>query len=51
MPQMMPLNWLTLMLMFIAMFIILISINYYSFIYNNKTTLMNKKSIQINWKW
>nr|AXS66243.1 ATP synthase F0 subunit 8 [Tenebrionoidea sp. 2 KM-2017] len=52
MPQMAPLNWLTLMIYFILIFILFNSINYFSFLYNPASkSLSSKKSIQLNWKW
>nr|AXS66483.1 ATP synthase F0 subunit 8 [Tenebrionoidea sp. 7 KM-2017] len=50
MPQMMPLNWLTLMFMFIMIFYLFNCINYFSFIYSQKN-FFNKKKISWNWKW
>nr|YP_009000480.1 ATP synthase F0 subunit 8 [Eubasilissa regina]AHF21721.1 ATP synthase F0 subunit 8 [Eubasilissa regina] len=51
MPQMMPLNWLFLFLMFIMFLILFLIMNY--FIYNpnlssSKISIIQKK---INWKW
>nr|AHC32042.1 ATP synthase F0 subunit 8 [Eubasilissa regina] len=51
MPQMMPLNWLFLFIMFIAFLILFLIMNY--FIYNpnlssSKISITQKK---INWKW
>nr|QNV11729.1 ATP synthase F0 subunit 8 [Hydropsyche fulvipes] len=54
MPQMMPLNWLLLMLMFMIMFMFSLSFFYYikSFISINKLNLNNSKiSSKINWSW
>nr|ALO76173.1 ATP synthase F0 subunit 8 [Mylabris sp. MYL01] len=51
MPQMAPLNWLTLMMFFITIFIILNSFNFYNFSYqkkNSKTSLSS--TLKINWK-
>nr|QWZ46378.1 ATP synthase F0 subunit 8 [Philolithus actuosus]QWZ46391.1 ATP synthase F0 subunit 8 [Philolithus actuosus] len=52
MPQMAPLNWLTLMLFFISVFLTFNIMNYYSFNYNIpvKKTISIKK-FKINWKW
>nr|AOY39788.1 ATP synthase F0 subunit 8 [Hylastes ater] len=53
MPQMSPMSWLTLFFYFNFLFIIMMIINYYSFMYtphylNSKIfTSINKK----NWKW
>nr|YP_009434154.1 ATP synthase F0 subunit 8 [Mylabris aulica]APB02820.1 ATP synthase F0 subunit 8 [Mylabris aulica] len=52
MPQMAPLNWLSLMIYFILVFLILNSMNFYTFIYPSKTSKTSGKSlIKINWKW
>nr|WGL40321.1 ATP synthase F0 subunit 8 [Tomicus brevipilosus] len=52
MPQMAPMNWLVLFIMFILLFILTMIINYFSFYYypskTNKNFLDNKN---INWKW
>nr|AWN56412.1 ATP synthase F0 subunit 8 [Strongygaster brasiliensis] len=57
MPQMAPIGWLSLFIIFIILFMIFNMMNYYSFIYSmpkpksmnliNKTNLMNS----LNWKW
>nr|YP_009353584.1 ATP synthase F0 subunit 8 [Curculio davidi]AQX92155.1 ATP synthase F0 subunit 8 [Curculio davidi] len=52
MPQMAPMSWLTLYFIFIMIFVLMIIMNYYSFLYstnNNFTKKTNKKLI--NWKW
>nr|QXX99461.1 ATP synthase F0 subunit 8 [Tribolium castaneum] len=52
MPQMAPLNWLVLMIIFINIMIMFNMTNYYSFIYpvqKFKKTELNKTTI--NWKW
>nr|YP_010728544.1 ATP synthase F0 subunit 8 [Helota thoracica]WEA76630.1 ATP synthase subunit 8 [Helota thoracica] len=51
MPQMMPLNWVTLFIFFSMTLIITNSINYYSFMYNIKKFKTFKKKINLNWKW
>nr|AXS64965.1 ATP synthase F0 subunit 8 [Coleoptera sp. 6 KM-2017] len=51
MPQMAPLNWLTLMFYFIMIFMLFNSMNYFSFMYNSKTFKKDKKKINLNWKW
>nr|AXS66603.1 ATP synthase F0 subunit 8 [Tenebrionoidea sp. 22 KM-2017] len=53
MPQMSPLNWLTLMFFFIMIFIMLKSLNYFSFLYQYKPSSksLNKKFLLNNWKW
>nr|AYR05301.1 ATP synthase F0 subunit 8 [Coleoptera sp. ACP-2013] len=53
MPQMAPMSWLTLYILFILMFMLMIILNYYTFMYspknNNKYNKKNK--IILNWKW
>nr|YP_009441815.1 ATP synthase F0 subunit 8 [Simianus niponicus]AOY39451.1 ATP synthase F0 subunit 8 [Simianus niponicus] len=50
MPQMAPMNWLTLFLFFISIYIIFNSFNYFSLKYN--TQLYSKKmKLLFNWKW
>nr|ARH53951.1 ATP synthase F0 subunit 8 [Nacerdes carniolica] len=51
MPQMAPLNWLTLMLYFIFIFLLFNFMNYYSFLYLNKSLFNKKMIIKFNWKW
>nr|AYQ19053.1 ATP synthase F0 subunit 8 [Galerucinae sp. 1 ACP-2013] len=51
MPQMMPLNWLSLMIFFISMFYLFNNMNYYSFLYKTKKDKTNKLSLKYNWKW
>nr|QWZ46352.1 ATP synthase F0 subunit 8 [Pelecyphorus contortus] len=52
MPQMAPLNWLTLMIFFIMVFSMFNIMNYYSFTYmiEPKKHKMMKK-FKMNWKW
>nr|QWZ46339.1 ATP synthase F0 subunit 8 [Machla setosa] len=52
MPQMAPLNWLTLFTFFIFLFLMFNVTNYYLFNYKS-TPLKTKKPKQnpINWKW
>nr|QWZ46417.1 ATP synthase F0 subunit 8 [Stenomorpha consobrina] len=52
MPQMAPLSWLTLMMFFIMLFLMLNIMNYFSFthiIKPKKTSSISK--FKINWKW
>nr|YP_009745935.1 ATP synthase F0 subunit 8 [Trichosia lengersdorfi]QIH95793.1 ATP synthase F0 subunit 8 [Trichosia lengersdorfi] len=52
MPQMAPINWLSLFFIFSIIFIILNIFNYFTFILNktkNKNFKNNKLSM--NWKW
>nr|YP_010362074.1 ATP synthase F0 subunit 8 [Agriotes fuscicollis]UNQ87634.1 ATP synthase F0 subunit 8 [Agriotes fuscicollis] len=51
MPQMAPLSWLNLFILFILMFLILSTMNYFSFSYSIKSSLSSKKVSLINWKW
>nr|QLY90087.1 ATP synthase F0 subunit 8 [Ylodes simulans] len=52
MPQMMPLNWLMLYLMFIIIFLLFIMIIYYLFSPSIPHKLSYKqKSLILNWKW
>nr|URX52997.1 ATP synthase F0 subunit 8 [Glyptotermes sp. 8 AB-2022a]URX53010.1 ATP synthase F0 subunit 8 [Glyptotermes sp. 8 AB-2022a] len=52
MPQMMPLSWITLFIMFSTALIIFSTMNYYSYIPKTKTTKMNKIiTKKLNWKW
>nr|UFP05753.1 ATP synthase F0 subunit 8 [Hycleus scutellatus] len=51
MPQMAPLNWLSLLFFFITIFILLNSLNYYTFLYQEKPKTLNQKySHKTNWK-
>nr|YP_009492420.1 ATP synthase F0 subunit 8 [Dorysthenes paradoxus]AWI69837.1 ATP synthase F0 subunit 8 [Dorysthenes paradoxus] len=51
MPQMSPLNWLSLFMFFIAMFIVFNSMNYFSFTYPVKKLDTKKMKSKFNWKW
>nr|ARH54523.1 ATP synthase F0 subunit 8 [Ocypus ophthalmicus] len=51
MPQMAPMNWLMLFILFTIIFLMVNCINYFSFFYSNKTSNLIKKNNQINWKW
>nr|ALO70841.1 ATP synthase F0 subunit 8 [Philonthus fimetarius] len=51
MPQMAPLNWLSLFILFTMIFIIFNSMNYFSFKYSFKKSNFSKKINKINWKW
>nr|YP_009995405.1 ATP synthase F0 subunit 8 [Ochthebius lividipennis]QNP09821.1 ATP synthase F0 subunit 8 [Ochthebius lividipennis] len=52
MPQMAPMNWLMLFIMFTLIFILFNSMNYFSFKYNNSDKkIMTKNMIKLNWKW
>nr|AYW52145.1 ATP synthase F0 subunit 8 [Lamiinae sp. 2 ACP-2013] len=51
MPQMAPLNWLSLFLLFLLIFMIFNIMNYYIFFYNMKTFKKIKAKLNYNWKW
>nr|AYN50438.1 ATP synthase F0 subunit 8 [Dichotrachelus manueli] len=51
MPQMSPINWLTLYFLFLIIFMMFIILNFYSFLYKPSTFLKNKHKIKMNWKW
>nr|ALO77459.1 ATP synthase F0 subunit 8 [Gyrinidae sp. GENSP01] len=53
MPQMAPMNWLFLYMLFTAIFFMFNFMNYYIFIINNKTNNSTNKNITkfMNWKW
>nr|YP_010952384.1 ATP synthase F0 subunit 8 [Pseudabris przewalskyi]WMQ52478.1 ATP synthase F0 subunit 8 [Pseudabris przewalskyi] len=52
MPQMAPLNWLSLMIYFIVIFITLASLNFFAFPYTMKLKeTPSKLSLQTIWKW
>nr|ARH53704.1 ATP synthase F0 subunit 8 [Anostirus castaneus] len=51
MPQMAPLSWINLFIMFITIFMIMNALNYFSFKYENTTSKTSPKTKKINWKW
>nr|APX39245.1 ATP synthase F0 subunit 8 [Aphthona sp. nwb_00407] len=51
MPQMMPLNWLTLMFFFILIFYLFNNLNYFIFTYKFKKDNFSKNKFFFNWKW
>nr|QZL38951.1 ATP synthase F0 subunit 8 [Lixus subtilis] len=51
MPQMAPLNWLTLYILFTLLFLIMVIMNYYNFIYTPKMKMIESMKKTINWKW
>nr|YP_010838218.1 ATP synthase F0 subunit 8 [Sternocampsus coriaceus]WGF20845.1 ATP synthase F0 subunit 8 [Sternocampsus coriaceus] len=51
MPQMAPLSWLNLFIMFIIIFLMLNTLNYFSFNYYPKTSKTTPKLLSTNWKW
>nr|ALO77423.1 ATP synthase F0 subunit 8 [Attagenus hottentotus] len=51
MPQMAPMNWIMLFTFFSIMFLIINSMNYFSFSIMPKKLMNQKSKIKINWKW
>nr|YP_010163968.1 ATP synthase F0 subunit 8 [Acanthopsyche nigraplaga]QRK25806.1 ATP synthase F0 subunit 8 [Acanthopsyche nigraplaga] len=54
MPQMMPINWILMLLFFISIFLIFLILNYYNFSYNSpkKNSMKNFYNMNNkNWKW
>nr|YP_009338130.1 ATP synthase F0 subunit 8 [Trichodes sinae]ANG08440.1 ATP synthase F0 subunit 8 [Trichodes sinae] len=52
MPQMSPLNWISLFLSFSLIFLLINSYNYYFINYSfNKKITKTSSLIKINWKW
>uniref|UniRef100_A0AAU7E565 ATP synthase complex subunit 8 n=1 Tax=Unilepidotricha sp. 1 SJR-2024a TaxID=3158271 RepID=A0AAU7E565_9NEOP len=52
MPQMMPINWIFLFIIFILTYLIMNMLNYYTFnLSPKKSSLNNFKYPQMNWKW
>nr|ALO70763.1 ATP synthase F0 subunit 8 [Neophonus bruchi] len=51
MPQMAPMNWLMLFFMFTLIFLLLNSINYFSYKYNINLKNKNFYKNMILWKW
>nr|AML26533.1 ATP synthase F0 subunit 8 [Staphylinidae sp. BMNH 1274696] len=51
MPQMAPMNWLSLFIMFIVVFMLFNSLNYFCFLYSPKSLSSNIKNFKMNWKW
>nr|YP_009776026.1 ATP synthase F0 subunit 8 [Aulacophora indica]QAY81967.1 ATP synthase F0 subunit 8 [Aulacophora indica]QJA26351.1 ATP synthase F0 subunit 8 [Aulacophora indica]QRI59116.1 ATP synthase F0 subunit 8 [Aulacophora indica] len=51
MPQMMPLNWLTLMLMFILIFYLFNNLIYFNFTNKPKLMKIKKNILKYSWKW
>nr|AGZ19423.1 ATP synthase F0 subunit 8 [Polyphylla laticollis mandshurica] len=51
MPQMAPLNWLSLFFLFVWVLLLFNSINYFSINYYPMTYSTKKSLTQINWKW
>nr|APX39153.1 ATP synthase F0 subunit 8 [Longitarsus lycopi] len=51
MPQMMPMNWLSLMFFFIMIFYFFNNVNFYIFFYVPIKKMTSKMKISLNWKW
>nr|YP_010121893.1 ATP synthase F0 subunit 8 [Necrodes littoralis]QRF92669.1 ATP synthase F0 subunit 8 [Necrodes littoralis] len=51
MPQMAPMNWLILFIMFMMIFLMFNSMNYFSFKYPTKKSSSDKNLFKLNWKW
>nr|YP_010987627.1 ATP synthase F0 subunit 8 [Oxytelus finitimus]WON66046.1 ATP synthase F0 subunit 8 [Oxytelus finitimus] len=51
MPQMSPMNWLSLFFMFIMIYMMFNSLNYFNFTYSSNNNLYNKIKKNYNWKW
>nr|YP_010286569.1 ATP synthase F0 subunit 8 [Chlorophanus auripes]UKT60159.1 ATP synthase F0 subunit 8 [Chlorophanus auripes] len=51
MPQMMPMNWITLFFMFIFIYLLISILMYFSFLYKPKFFLKINKEKSISWKW
>nr|WIL79877.1 ATP synthase F0 subunit 8 [Tillus discoidalis]WIL79903.1 ATP synthase F0 subunit 8 [Opilo sinensis] len=51
MPQMSPLNWVSLFISFTIIFMLINSMNYFFINYNFKINKENIKLSKINWKW
>nr|QWB85810.1 ATP synthase F0 subunit 8 [Distenia gracilis] len=51
MPQMAPLNWLSLFIVFIVIFILFNIKNYFNFNYTPPKTTVTTKKLKFNWKW
>nr|AXS65282.1 ATP synthase F0 subunit 8 [Histeroidea sp. 1 KM-2017] len=51
MPQMAPMNWLTLFIEFSFVFMIINTMNFFSFNYTIQSKVNNKYLTKINWKW
>nr|YP_010981966.1 ATP synthase F0 subunit 8 [Anotylus gibbulus]UZA61056.1 ATP synthase F0 subunit 8 [Anotylus gibbulus] len=51
MPQMAPMNWLTLFFMFLMVYMMFNTLNYFMFLYTPQNKIYLKLKKQINWKW
>nr|WNU00258.1 ATP synthase subunit 8 [Phyllotreta armoraciae] len=51
MPQMMPMNWLTLMMYFILFFYLILILNYYMISYQPSKNTLSLNKLNYTWKW
>nr|AXS66391.1 ATP synthase F0 subunit 8 [Cucujoidea sp. 13 KM-2017] len=51
MPQMAPINWLILFILFITIYMLTNMLMYFLFNYTSKFTFFKKKKILNSWKW
>nr|URX53580.1 ATP synthase F0 subunit 8 [Neotermes cf. meruensis] len=52
MPQMMPMSWLTMFIIFSATLVLFASMNFYTKIMKTKTTTKKTATMKtLNWKW
>nr|AXS65633.1 ATP synthase F0 subunit 8 [Histeroidea sp. 4 KM-2017] len=51
MPQMAPMNWLILFNLLVIMFMMINTLNYFSFLYKVKKSKINKYPFKLSWKW
>nr|URX53166.1 ATP synthase F0 subunit 8 [Incisitermes rhyzophorae] len=53
MPQMMPLSWFTLFIMFSATLMLFATMNYYTTVFKTEKTPKKSKILtsKMNWKW
>nr|AXS65483.1 ATP synthase F0 subunit 8 [Silvanidae sp. KM-2017] len=51
MPQMAPLNWLSLMMTFSTIIMVINSLNFFSFMYTPIKTQSSLKKSKLAWKW
>nr|AOY40023.1 ATP synthase F0 subunit 8 [Scolytinae sp. BMNH 1040327] len=51
MPQMAPMNWLSMYLVFSTLFLLMMVISFFQLNYKNNPFKSNKQSIKPSWKW
>nr|QOW08073.1 ATP synthase F0 subunit 8 [Attagenus augustatus augustatus] len=51
MPQMAPMNWVTLFMLFSIILMLVNSINFFCLTYQSKKSNKNKMINKTNWKW